>query len=685
MIYKYTFGNPIPTDTVVKDLMATDSGLVYLNKIQGEKIQYTYTMGEQDIVYGLGENVRGINKRGGIYESCCTDETQHTEDKKSLYAAHNFLIIDGKELFGVFFDYPGMIQFDIGHTFQNQLMITPEDDNLVLYLIDGHTVPDIIRQFREMVGRSYIPPKWAFGYGQSRWGYLDEKDIREVADNYRKNGIPLDMIYLDIDYMDHYKDFTINQKSFPDFKKLVDDLKHQGIRLIPIIDAGVKIEEGYSIYEEGVKGGYFCKDKDGNDFVAGVWPGNVHFPDVLNKDARKWFGHQYKFLLDQGIEGFWNDMNEPSIFYSEEHLKEVLDELDDFKGKNMDLQTFSHFQGMVKEITNNREDYKRLYHDLDGLRVRHDKVHNLYGYNVTRAAAEAFEDLEPNKRFLLFSRSSCIGMHRYGGIWTGDNVSWWSHLLLNIKMMPSLNMCGLLFSGADIGGFAGDTTQDLLLRWLEFGIFAPLMRNHSCLNTRHQEVYCFEKTDTFRKILEIRYGLLPYIYSEFVKAAVGSGMYFKPLAFDYPEDPFVTQVEDQLLIGNELMIAPVYQQNSTGRYVYLPERMKMYKLKSLQEMESRILEKGHHYIEIALDELVIFVRPNSIIPFTYSALFVDGLEENELFAFGFIENEASYLLYQDDGLGKDFDNPDHYSRINVKADGTCSIDGNRSIKIHQIF
>ncbi len=685
MIYKYKYGNPIPTDTIVKDMPVSKNELVYLNKIQDEKVNYTYTLGEQDVVYGLGENVRGINKRGGIYESCCSDETFHTEDKKSLYAAHNFLIVNGRERFGIFLDYAGLLRYDVGHTRQNELMITPEDDNLEIYIIDGPTVPDIVSQFREMAGRSYIPPKWAFGYGQSRWGYFNEEDVREIANQYRLKQLPLDMIYLDIDYMERYKDFTINKTSFPDFKKLTDDLKSQGIRLIPIIDAGVKVEEGYGVYEEGVKGDYFCKDKDGENFVAGVWPGDVHFPDVLNKDARKWFGHQYKFLLDQGIEGFWNDMNEPSMFYSEENLKEVFDKIDSFKGKNLDLPTLSHFQGMVKELTNNRDDYKRFFHNINGKMVRHDKVHNLYGYHLTRAAAEAFEELEPDKRILLFSRASCIGMHRYGGIWTGDNVSWWSHLLLNIKMMPSLNMCGFLFSGADIGGFAGDTTQDLLLRWMEFGIFTPLMRNHTCLNTRHQEVYSFEKTDAFRKILEIRYGLIPYIYSEFVKAAVHHGMYIKPLAFDYPEDSFATQVEDQLLIGDELMIAPVYQQNATGRYVYLPERMKMYKLKSLKEMESCILEPGHHYIDIALEELVVFIRPNRMVPFTFSAQFVDALNEKEFYALAYVEDTASYLLYQDDGYGKEFSNPDHYSRLTIKADGACRVDGNRNILFHQDY
>ena len=197
---------------------------------------------------------------------------------------------------------------------------------------------------------------------------------------------------------------------------------------------------------------------------------------MLNKDARQWFGHKYKFLLDQGIEGFWNDMNEPALFYSEKHLEEVFEQLDHYKTNELDINSFFEMQNLIGSLANNEDDYKLFYHNYNGHILRHDKVHNIYGYNMTKAAAEAFDDIEPDKRILLFSRSSYIGMHRYGGIWTGDNLSWWSHLKLNVKMMPSLNMCGFLYSGADLGGFGAHTTQDLLLRWLAFGIMSTLIK-----------------------------------------------------------------------------------------------------------------------------------------------------------------------------------------------------------------
>lgn len=679
MIRKYTFGKPMETDAVVNKVNAENCALPFFTTVEGAK--FDYTMEDDTIVYGLGENVRGINKRGWLYISNATDDPEHREDKHSLYAAHNFLIIEGKERFGLFIDYPGYLSFDIGYTSHNALSISPEDMNLDFYIIEGDSLLDIVKQFRQMIGRSYIAPKWAFGYGQSRWSYMDEDEIREVVRNHRENGVPLDSVYMDIDYMERYKDFTINEDAFPDFTEFVEEMKDQHIHLVPIIDAGVKIEEGYDVYEEGVEKGYFCKEESGKDFVAAVWPGKVHFPDMLNPEARRWFGLKYKFLLDQGIDGFWNDMNEPAIFYSEDHLNEVMEELDKFKGKNMDLSLYDEFRGLVSGISNNKDDYKRFYHKFHGENVRHDKVHNLFGYNMTRAAGDAFEELEPEKRILMFSRSSYVGMHRYGGIWTGDNLSWWSHLLLNIRMMPSLNMCGILYTGADIGGFGADTTEDLLLRWLEFGIFTPLMRNHSAMGTRNQEFYRFENLGAFKDIIGIRYGLLPYIYSEYMKSALRDEMYFKPLSFEYPEDIFAARVEDQLLLGDGLMIAPVYEQNAKGRYVYLPEAMKMIKMKSLTNRTSEILEKGHHYIDVDLDETVIFIRPNHVIPMSKGGLSVEDIDFTTLDLLTYITDTAVYELYDDDGCSKEYENPDNYTTITVTKDGGVQVNGQKSLNI----
>lgn len=421
--------------------------------------------------------------------------------------------------------------------------------------------------------------------------------------------------------------------------------------------------------------------------MAAVWPGNTHFPDVLNAEARAWFGDKYRVLTDQGIEGFWNDMNEPAIFYSPEGIDELKGMLKQFlenenynsginagtlavaptSDTNDSAETENAgasiwpLMGKINALANSKEDYRRFYHTVNGERIRHDKVHNLFGYNMTRAAGEAFERIDPEKRFLMFSRSSYIGMHRYGGIWMGDNKSWWSHILLNLKMLPSLNMCGFLYTGADLGGFGADATRDLLLRWLALGVFTPLMRDHAAAGTRDQECYQFENLDDFRHVVGVRYRLIPYLYSEYMKAALNDDLYFKPLAFAYPEDSMAVQVEDQMMLGNEVMIAPVYTQNARGRYVYLPEEMKFVKFLPDGSVSEETLPKGHHYVEIALNEVPLFIRSGKCIPLAESAEYVEALDTKHLTMLGY--PGAEYTLYEDDGIGKDYENKENYRTL----------------------
>ena len=663
MIRKYTYGAPLRTDAVTSEIPAESGALSYGAVCTKDGFSFTYTMDSDAVVYGLGEATRGINKRGYCYISDCTDDPNHTEDKRSLYGAHNFIVVWGKETFGLFFDYPSRLTFDIGYTRMDTLAVSCGNADLDLYVITGSSPYDIVKQFRHIIGRSYIPPKFAFGFGQSRWGYRTKEDFRKVARGYRENHIPLDMIYMDIDYMDSYKDFTLGEQ-FAGFPEFVREMKDSHIRLIPIIDAGVKVEDGYDIYEEGVQNRYFCQREDGSDFVAAVWPGDTHFPDFLDPDARKWFGDKYRFLTDQGIEGFWNDMNEPAIFYSREGLDEAkalarkFADGEDGRWDGADSVGVWQMGDKLQSLANSPEDYRRFYHNINGTKVRHDKVHNLYGFNMTRAAGEAFDRIDPGRRFLMFSRSSYIGMHRYGGVWTGDNKSWWSHILLNLKMMPSLNMCGFLYAGADLGGFGADTTRELLLRFLALGVFTPLMRNHAAMGTREQECYQFENIEDFRHVIGVRYRLLPYLYSEYMKAALNDDLYFKPLAFVYPEDKMAVRIEDQLILGNEIMIAPVYEQNGKGRYVYLPEEMKFVKFLPDGSISEELLGQGIHYVDIALNEVPLFIRKGKCIPVAETAECVEEIDTEHLRMIGY--DGAEYVLYDDDGVHKDYENEKNY-------------------------
>ncbi len=650
MIRRYRIGNPIDTESVVKQL-PVETGEIPFLEVNEEKKSLKLTMAKEDLVYGLGESIRGLNKRGWIYKSNNTDDPNHTEDKHSLYASQNFLLITSKErTLGLYVDAPGYITFDIGYTKLNELVITFVDFDADLYILTEGNRTSIVKEFRQLIGRSYVPPKWAFGYGQSRWSYMDEDEFRDVLRRYREAGIPIDSIYMDIDYMERYKDFTTDDKSFPNFKEFVQEMKDGGIHLVPIIDAGVKIEEGYDVYEEGVENGYFVKKENGEELVAAVWPGRVHFPDFLNEDARKWFGDKYGVLLDQGIDGFWNDMNEPAIFYTEDHLKEVFEEIENYKDKNLDIDSFFAFKELVGSIDNNPEDYKRFYHNYHGEKIRHDKVHNIFGYNMTKAAGEAFERLSPEARILMFSRSSYIGMHRYGGVWTGDNKAWWSHLLVSVQQQPALNMCGFLYSGADMGGFGGDTTEDLVLRWLAAQMFTPLYRNHAAMGTRRQELYEFENLDAMKRLIQLRYAFVPYIYSEFMKALMNDEMYISPLSFVYENDDRAAEIQDQVMVGESIMTAPVVTQNVTGRYVYLPEEMKMIRFRSFEDYDEEILPAGDHYVKADLDEMVVFLRKGHVLPVAAPAETVEKLDYSTIKYITFDADPASYELYNDDGI-----------------------------------
>ena len=662
MIKKYVYGNPFETEAVVTDISpeanAPAYGTVAVN--DDGSFSYTYKLAAKDRVYGLGENVRGINKRGFEYISNCTDQPKHHEDTKSLYGAHNFLIVDGETRFGLFFDYPSTMTFDVAYRTKDNLVITCDRSDLYLYVITGDSDLDIVKQFRKIIGRSYIAPKFAFGFGQSRWGYRTKEDFRKVVNEHRSKHIPLDMVYMDIDYMEDFKDFTLNPDEFADFPDFVEEMRKQNIHLVPIIDAGVKIENGYDVYEEGIEKGYFCKRADGSEFVAAVWPGETHFPDFLNPDARRWFGDKYKILLDMGIDGFWNDMNEPAIFYTPEGLENVKKLIKDFSDNPDDTPAFDVLWSL-EGLANNPEDYKSFYHNVNGEKICHADVHNLFGYNMTRAAGEAFERIKPDERVLMFSRSSYVGMHRYGGIWMGDNLSWWSHLLMNLKMLPSLNMIGILYTGADIGGFGSDTSRDLVLRWLALGVFTPLMRNHSAKGTREQEFYQFEDASDFESVISVRYRLIPYIYSEYMKAALDDEMMFKPLAFVYPDDDIAVQIEDQMMLGNEVMITPVYTQNTQGRFVYLPEDMMFVKFMGDGSIYTEKMEKGSHYISVTLNEVPLFIRENKCIPLATKAESTADIDEDNLTLIGYDGTE--YRLYNDDGIHKDYDNKSHYSTL----------------------
>lgn len=628
MIKKYNFGAHFDTEAIVADVPQGERLPYFSASAEGEGTRFRCPLEKEDIVYGLGEAMRGIDKRGGRYVSFNSDNPHHRDDMPSMYGSHNFIVVDGERKFGAFFDTPARAVFEIDYRSGSEISVLCER-GVTVYVIEGESAYAIVRQFLRAVGRSYLPPLWAFGFGQSRWGYKDERDVRTVAEKYAKAGMPLDYICMDIDYMDRFIDFTVNTKRFPDLRRFAAEMMARGVRLVPIVDAGIKIEPGNPVYEEGVRKGYFCKNIEGKDFCAAVWPGMTHFPDFLRPEVRAWFGRQYKFYTDCGIEGFWNDMNEPAIFYSE-YTKGRLSG----RSEGDPLYRGGAFLS----------DYKNFCHTVGEKTVNHWDVHNVFGYHMTRASAEGLEDLLDH-RYLLFSRSSYIGAHRYGGIWTGDNASCWEHLRQNVLHMPSLNMCGFLYSGADTGGFGGNTNRELLLRWLAVSVFTPLFRDHAAKGTRPQECYRFRGKEDFRSILSLRYRLLPYIYSEFMKAALSFDMYIKPLAFGYPHDARARRIEDEILVGDSLLAAPVLEKGAAGRSVYLPEEMTEVRWNG-NGFQIRPVAAGESYVRVPLGEVVFYVRKGKLLPVGEGGMHAD---EVDLSAVTLLGDGTEYAQYLDDG------------------------------------
>ena len=652
MIRKYTFGTPLPTGAVVRPQPAQSGPVPFFDVKTGEdgSVSFSLSLHPEEVIFGLGQAVRGVDKRGHRYESWNSDVFNHTEERPSLYGSHNFILFFSPErLLGVYLDDPGKVVWDLGWENHDEAVITSLSGNLDLYLIEEDTLTGAARAFRELTGRSYLPPRWAFGYIQSRWGYASEQEVRTVVDEHRKRHIPLDGVCLDIDYMVDFKNFTWKPDAFPDLRQFQAEMKEDHLRLIPIIDAGIAVQEGYAPYDSGKAGDFFCKKEDGSDFVAAVWPGRCCFPDFLREDARRWFGDLYRPLLEAGIEGFWNDMNEPALFYSDEGVADAFAKVEAIRGGEVDFETTWWLKDAFNGIANNMDDYRRFYHLVDGKPVRHDRVHNLYGAGMTKATADGFRRFSPDQRLLLFSRSSFIGAHRDGGIWQGDNFSWWSHLKMALQMLPGLNLCGFLYTGCDLGGFGCNVTEDLLERFLQLGVFTPLMRNHSALHTREQEIYRFSSWEIMRDTVSVRYALLPWLYSEFMKAALGDEMLFRPLVFDYPADPRAVHVQDQLMLGEGCMIAPVYEQNAAGRYVYLPEDMLLVRFRSGKDYDLVPLAKGDHWIDLALNEFPLFVKKNRAVLLCPGGESSELLDDTRFTALGQIEQESVYDLYRDDG------------------------------------
>ena len=593
------------------------------HKLEGHQefnVYVSKVMEENTYFYGLGERTGSLNKKGYHYRNWNTDDpSPHGETFAELYKSIPFLIaIKDENAFGIFFDNHFESHFDMGKENSNYYYFGAVDGNLDYYFMYGPTVKEVVNEYTDLTGKTPLPQLWTLGYQQCRWSYAPEARAMEIANAFREKDIPCDTIYLDIDYMDGFRVFTWDNEKFKNPKEFINKLKEMGFKLVTIIDPGVKVDKGYKIYDEGIKNGYFATDKDGIVYKNRVWPGDAVYPDFMNEKTRNWWSDNQKIMMDVGVSGIWNDMNEPASF-----------------------------NGPLPDDV--------MFND-DGREVMHKEIHNVYGHMMAKATYEGIKK-HTNKRPFIVTRACYSGSQKYSTIWTGDNQSTWEHLRMSLPMLMNLGLSGMAFCGTDVGGFGHDCTGELLSRWVQVGAFTPLFRNHSTMGSREQEPWAFDKEteDINRKYIKLRYKLIPYLYDLMHKGELTGEPIIRPLLFNYQKDKNTYEINDEFMFGDNILVAPVVEQGARHRLVYLPEGDNWIDYWTKKEY------KGGQYIikEAPLDICPIYIKVLSIIPIGKEQNYI-GEKENDTLTLdiylGETDGEIMYTHYLDDGESFDYKN-----------------------------
>lgn len=525
--------------------------------------------------FGLGDKSGNMNLRGRKFQNWNTDAYSFGWDQDPLYRTIPFYIgVHQSAAYGIFFDNTFRSYFDFGKENNAKTSFWADGGELQYYYIHGPHMMDVVKRYQTLTGTHQLPPKWALGYHQCRWSYYPETKVRAIAQGFRDHKIPCDAIYLDIDYMDGYRCFTWNKKYFPDPKGMIKDLANMGMKTVVMIDPGIKVDDNYWVFKEGKENNYFCRRSDDYFMEGHVWPGRCQFPDFTNPKVREWWGGLYKELIDIGVAGFWNDMNEPAVFGA------------------------GTFPNDVR-------------HNYDGYRGSHRKAHNIYGMQMVRSTYDGLKKLMRNKRPFTITRAGYSGVQRYACVWTGDNVATWEHLKLGNIQCQRMSISGVPFVGTDIGGFSGEPDGELFTRWIQLGTFSPFMRAHSAGDTSEREPWSFGEpfTSINRKFIELRYQLMPYIYSVFWEHHRYGFPILRPLAMLEQEHISNHFRQDEFTFGDKILVCPVLEQGATSRLVYLP------KGQWYNFWTHELLNGENEYdVDAPLEDMPLFVRAGSVIP-----------------------------------------------------------------------
>jgi alpha-glucosidase len=567
-------------DTSGKIICEDEIGFHYEESYQygGNIVKMSKKAQPGESFYGLGDKPADNNLRAKRFELWGTDQYAFGKQTDPLYKNIPFYIgLQNKVAYGIFFDNTFRSYFDFAQERHHVTSFWAQGGTMDYYFIYGPDVNQVVSGYTELTGKPELPPLWALGYHQCKWSYYPESNVREIAAKFRELQIPCDAIYLDIDYMDGFRCFTWDNEKFPNPTQMISDLKKDGFKTIAIIDPGIKIDPEYWVYQEAMEKDYFCKRADGPYMKGKVWPGQCYFPDYTNPEVREWWAGLFKGLIaDNKLSGVWNDMNEPAVM-------------------EVPNKTFP-------------DDVR---HDFDGHPCSHRKAHNIYGAQMARATYEGVKKYIYPKRPFVITRSAYSGTQRYTSSWFGDNVATWEHLSIANIQAQRMALSGMSFAGSDIGGFAEQPTGELFARWIQLGVFHPFCRVHSSGDHGDQEPWTFDEnvTNITRKFVELRYKLLPYLYTTFWQYAEEGVPMLKSLVVYDQEDAQTHYRNDEFIFGDKILVCPILEPNAKGRRMYIP-RGEWYNFWTRETIQG-----GHEcWVDADIDEIPLFVKSGSIIP-----------------------------------------------------------------------
>ena len=600
----------------------------------GNIVKMSKISNDGESYYGLGDKPSHLNLKGKRFENWVTDSYAYGKDTDPIYKAIPFYTgLHHKKSYGIFFDNTFRSYFDFSHERKNITSFWAQGGEMNYYFIYGPKMTDVVANYTDLTGKPHqLPPLWAIGYHQCKWSYYPEAKVKTITSKFRELQIPCDAIYLDIDYMEGFRCFTWSKEHFPDPKRMVKELSDDGFKTVVIIDPGIKVDKDYPVFQEGLENDYFCKRADGPYMKGKVWPGECYFPDFTKPEVREWWSGLFRELIEEiGVKGVWNDMNEPAV---------------------MEVPT--------KTFPND------VRHDYDGNPCSHRKAHNIYGMQMARATYQGLKKFGYPKRPFVITRAAYSGTQRYTSSWTGDNCATWEHLWIANVQAQRMALSGFSFIGSDIGGFAEQPNGELFARWIQLGVFHPFCRTHSSGDHGEQEPWMFgdEITAIVKKFIELRYQLLPYLYTAFWQYLSEGTPILKSLVLYDQEDIQTHYRTDEFIFGDKILVCPILEANSKGRRMYLPKGI-WYN----NWTKKPIVGGKEAWVDADLESMPMFIKEGSVIPKYPVQQYVGEKEFDEItLEIYFTKGKETSMVYDDAHDGYDY-TKGRYSLRNFKLTG----------------